>query len=102
MSFKNPSVTTSSADLIPIIEHSQPTTRIVGVGMYPSLMGIFSCPASILIIGSSSGEALTSMISVSFRTSHMEYPWIIPAPSTQESARRDGRAIACSYDNLSS
>ena len=33
MSFKNPSITTSSGALIPIIKHSQPKTRSVGVGM---------------------------------------------------------------------
>ena len=52
------------------------------MGMYPSLMGSFSCPVPILMIGSSSGEASTSMRSVSFRTSHMEDPWIIPTLST--------------------
>ena len=52
------------------------------MGMYPSLMGIFSCLAPILMIGSSSGEASTSMRSVSFRMSHMEDPWVLPAPST--------------------
>ena len=51
-SFKNPSVSASSRASILIIDHSQPTTGSVGVGMYPSLMGIFSCPASILMIGS--------------------------------------------------
>ena len=45
-------------------------------------MGIFSCPTPILMIGSSSGEASTSMRSVSFCMSHMEYPWILPTPST--------------------
>ena len=34
------------------------------------------------MIGSSSSEALTSVRSVSFRTSHMEDPWIIPTPNT--------------------
>ena len=34
------------------------------------------------MIGSSSGEASTSMRSVSFRTIHMEDPWILPTPST--------------------
>ena len=32
-SFKNPSVTASSGALIPIVEHSQPETGSVGVGM---------------------------------------------------------------------
>ena len=50
--------------------------------MYPSLMGSFSCPAPILMIGSSSGEASTSVRSMSFRTSHMEDPWILPTLST--------------------
>ena len=67
---------------IPIVEHSQPTTGSVGVGMYPSLMGSFSCPAPVLMIGSSSSEASTSMRSVSFRTSHMEDPWVLPTLST--------------------
>ena len=52
------------------------------MGMYPSLMGSFSCPAPILMIGSSSGEALTSMNSMYFRTSHMEDPWILPTLNT--------------------
>ena len=81
-SFKNPPVTTSSGASISIVEHSQPATGSVGVGMYPSLMGSFSCPAPILMIGSSFDEASTSMRSVSFRTSHMEDPWILPTPST--------------------
>ena len=74
MTFKNPSVTASSGASIPIVEHSQPATGSVDVGMYPSLMEIFSCPAPILTIGSSFGEASTSMRLVSFRTSHMEDP----------------------------
>ena len=61
MTFKNPSITTSLGALILIIEHSQPETGSVGVGMYPSLMGSFSFPAPILMIGSSSSEASTSM-----------------------------------------
>ena len=54
--FKNPSITTSLGASISIIEHSQPITGSVGVGMYPSLMGSFSCPAPILMIGSSFDE----------------------------------------------
>ena len=74
MTFKNPSVIASSGASIPIVERSHPATGSVGVGMYPSLMGSFSCPALILMIGSSFGEASTSMRSMSFRTSYMEYP----------------------------
>ena len=81
-SSKNPSVAASSGASIPIVEHSQPAIGSVGVGMYPSLMGSFSCPAPILMIGSSSDEALTSTTSVSFRTSHMEDPWILPTLGT--------------------
>ena len=83
-SFKNLLVTTSSRASILIVKHSQPATGSVGVGvgMYPSLMGIFSCPTSILMIGSSSSEASTSVRSVSFCMSHMEYPWILPTSST--------------------
>ena len=82
MEFKNPSVTASSGASISIVEHSQTTTGSVGVGMYPSLMGIFSYPTLNLMIGYSSSEASTSMRSVSFRMSHMEDPWILPTPST--------------------
>ena len=39
MAFKNPSVTASSRNSIPIVEHLQLETGSVGVGMYPSLMG---------------------------------------------------------------
>ena len=49
--------------------------------MYPSLMGSFSCPALILMIGSSFDEALTSTTSVSFPINHMEDPWILPSLS---------------------
>ena len=50
--------------------------------MYPSLMGTFSCLVLVLMIGSSLGKASTLLNSVSFRTSHMEDPWILPSPST--------------------
>ena len=43
MTFKNSPVTASSGASVPIVEHSQLETRSVGVGMYPSLMGSFSC-----------------------------------------------------------
>ena len=74
MTFKNPSITTSSGASIPIVEHSQPATGSVGVGMYPFFMGRFSCPTPILMVGSSFDEASTSLISVSFHTNHMEDP----------------------------
>ena len=51
------------------------------MGMYPSLMGTFSCPTPVLMIESSFGGASSSLNSVSFRTTHMEYPWILPSPS---------------------
>ena len=50
------------------------------MGMYPSLMGSFSCLAPVLMIGSTSSEASSSLHLVSFRTTHMEDPWIIPTP----------------------
>ena len=82
MSFKNTCVTASLGASILIIEHSQPATGSVGVSMYPSLMGSFSCPTPILMIGSSSSEASTSMRWGYFHTSHMEDPWILPTLST--------------------
>ena len=81
-SFKNPSVNASSGASIPIIDHSQPANENVGVRMYPSLMGTLGCPMPVLMIGSSLGGASTSSNSVSFRTSHMEDPCILPSPST--------------------
>ena len=54
----------------------------MGVGMYPSLMRSFMCPTPILLIGSIFGGDSSSLRSVSFRTSHMEDPWILPTPST--------------------
>ena len=80
--FKNPSVTASLGASILIVEHSHPATGSVGVGMYPSLMGSFSFPAPILMIGSISGEDSISIRSVSFRMIHMEDPWILPTLST--------------------
>ena len=81
-SFKNSSVNASLGASIPIINHSQPATGSVGIGMYPSLMGTFSCPAPVLMIGSSFGGASSLSNLVSFRTTHMEDPWIISSPST--------------------
>ena len=78
-SFHYPSFNASSGASISIIDHSQLETGKVGVGMYPSIMGTFSCPAPILIIGSSRGGASPSSNSVSFRNPHMEDPWILPS-----------------------
>ena len=49
--------------------------------MYPSLMGSFSCLPPILMIKSTSDEASSSLCLVSFCTTHMEDPWILPTPS---------------------
>ena len=80
-SFKNLSVNASSGTSIMIIDHSQPTTGSVGVGMYPSLMGTFSFPMPVLMIGSSFGGASSSLNLVSFHTTHMEDRWILPSPN---------------------
>ena len=81
-SFHNLSFNASLGASIPIIDNSQPKTESVSVGMYPSLMGTFICPAPILMIVSSFGGDFSSLNLVSFRTIHMEYPWILPSPST--------------------
>ena len=52
------------------------------MGMYPSLMGTFSCVAPILMIGSSLGKASTSLSSIPFHTLHMENPWTLSSLST--------------------
>ena len=59
-SFQNLSVNPSLGASILIINHSQLEIENVGVGMYPSLMGNFSCPVTVLMIGSSLGGASTS------------------------------------------
>ena len=51
------------------------------MGMYLSLMGTFSCHVPILMIGSSFGGNSSSLKSVSFHTTHMEDPWILPSSS---------------------
>ena len=72
--FHNLSFSASSGASIPIINHSQPATGSVGVGMYPFLMGTFSCPAPVLMIGSSFDGASSSLKSMYFCTTHMEGP----------------------------
>ena len=57
----NLSVSASSGASILIIDHSQPVTGSLGVGMYLSLMGTFSCPVLILMIRYSFGGALSSL-----------------------------------------
>ena len=86
MSFKNPPVSASSEASVLKVEHSQPATGSVGVGMYPSLMGTFSCPAPVLMIGASFNGASTSTRSVHFRTNHMGDPWILPSLSPSSEA----------------
>ena len=81
MAFKNLLVTASLEASVPKVEHSQPATGIVAVGMYPSLMGTFSCPTPVLMIGSSFDGASMSTRSVPFCTSHMGDPWILPSPN---------------------
>ena len=73
-SFDNSSTKASLGATIPIIDHSQETTENVGVGMYPSLMGTFNCPAPILMIGYSIGRASSLLSSVPFHTLHLENP----------------------------
>ena len=52
------------------------------MGVYPSLMGTFSCVAPTIMINSSLGKASMSLSVVPFRTSHMEDPWTLPSLST--------------------
>ena len=59
-SFHNLNVNASLGASILIINHSHPATGSVGVGMYPSLMGTFSCPTLVHMIGSSFGGASSS------------------------------------------
>ena len=49
--------------------------------MYPSLMGTFSFLAPVLMIGSSFDGDSYSLSSVSFWTTHIEDPWILPTLS---------------------
>ena len=81
-SFDNSSSKESSRAFIPIIDHSQTENENIGVGMYPSLIGIFSCVAPILKIGSSIGKDSTFLGLVSFYTSHMVDALTLPYSST--------------------
>ena len=81
-SFCNPSVNASSGASIPIINHSHPTTGNVGVAMYPCVMGTFSFSVPVLMIGYSFGGDSSLLKLVSFHTTHMENPWILPSPCT--------------------
>ena len=49
--------------------------------MYPSLMGTFNCPVPIFMMWYSFVRASSSLNSVSFHTTHMEDPWILPSLS---------------------
>ena len=73
-SFHNLSFNASSGASILIIDHSQPATGSVGVSMYPSLMGTFSCPTLVFMIGSSFGGDSSLLNSISFHTTDMEDP----------------------------
>ena len=81
-SFHNLSDNASSGTSISIIDHSQPTTENVGLGMYPSSMGTFNYVVLILMIISSLAKASASLSSIPFRTSHVDDPWTLPAPSS--------------------
>ena len=76
----NPSVNASSGASTPIIDHSHSASGSVVIGMYPSLMGTFNCPTVIFMMGSIFGGASSSLNSMYFHTTHMEYPWILPSP----------------------
>ena len=52
-------------------------------------MGTFGCPAPILMIGSSSSGVSSSLSLVSFHTTHMEDPWILPTPSPSKPIETD-------------
>ena len=51
------------------------------MGMYLSLMGTFSYPTLVLMIGYNFGGDSSLLNSVSFHTTHMEDPWILPSLS---------------------
>ena len=80
--FQDLSGLASSGASIPIINYSQMKMENVGVGMYPYLMGTFSCHAPVLMVGYSIGRDSPLSNLVSFHTSHMEDPWILPSRST--------------------
>ena len=81
ISFDNSSWKASSGTSIPVIDHSQPKTENIGVVLYPSLMGTFSCATPILMIISSLGKDSTSLSSIPFCTSQTEDRCTIPSLS---------------------
>ena len=100
------SVNASSRASVLIIDHSHMVAENMGVGMYPSLMRTFSCPTLIIMIGSSLSGASSSSNLVSFCTTHMEDPWILPSPSTSsdpvETSASLPAAMIAYQDNLQS
>ena len=102
-SFKNTSVIASSGASIPIIDHSQLAPGSVGVGMYPSLMGTFSFPASVLMIGSSFDGDLNIFIEFGV-FSHFPYGRSLDYSYTEsfEQTYRNEHAVTCSNDCISS
>ena len=65
----------------------------MGIGIYPSLMGTFNCPVLIFMMRSSFGGASSSLNSVSFCTTHMEDPWILPSLSTSSMPTETGMSL---------
>ena len=78
MSFDSSNSTASWGSTISATDNSQSTTKNVGVGMYPSLMGSFNIAAPILAIGSTLGSDSLSLISAPFRTTYLHEPWTLP------------------------
>ena len=77
-----------SGSTISAINHSQPTTENIGVGMYLSFMGSCNISAPILAIGSTLGSNSMSLSLVPFHTMYLDDPWTLLSPRTLDESPR--------------
>ena len=74
----------SPGSTILTIDNSQPTTKNVGVGMYPSLMGSFNIFAPSLVINNATSGVTSPLNSFPFCTTDLDDPWNLLSLSTSD------------------
>ena len=82
MSFDSSNSTASWGSTISANDNSQLTTKNVGVGMYPSLMGSFNIAAPILDIGSMFDSDSSSSSLLPFHAMYLDDPPTLSSPRT--------------------
>ena len=82
LSFDNSGSSASSGPTILTIDNYHVTTKNVGVGIYPSLMGSFNSLAPILAINTTHSGVTSPLSLLQFCTTYLDDPWNIPSLST--------------------